>query len=346
MWLRLLLVATVFFVACGFSSPTEGQQLMIGGAADRINPQLGAYVENVEPGDKRSYTVDVTNPTATEIKALLYTADAIPALGGGKDFTLPSDEDFGAAAWYTTPDRTITLKPGEIRTYTLDMQVPETLQPGQYISVIGVYDDHEKAVDTKEQAQARFVTNIVRKTGLQVVLSYKMEEADAPEAVPIGVAYAKESGEAFLSVLLANEGDSLSKPHMSVQVKQQDAIEIPLFDLEITFDSIYAGTVAQYRAELSGPLSPGLYVADVTAKLGNHEEKKQFPFEVASEETRSHWATASSGDVVQVAEDGSPLHADFLGLPPAFLYGGLLLLLFIAILALRLVSKKRRDKRP
>ncbi|THF74391.1 DUF916 domain-containing protein [Cohnella fermenti] len=341
MWLRLLLAATFFWLASGFSSPADRQQLIISGDADRIHSELGAYVEEAVPGEKRVYTVEVANPTSEEITALLYVADAMPAIGGGKDFTLPSDPDFGSAAWYTTPDRSITLQAGETRSFTMELQIPDQLQPGQYVSVIGVYDDHQQARETAVQGEARFMTRVVRKTGLQVVLDYKLTEAKPPEAIPHAAAYTLENGKAFLTILLTNEGGSLSKPGMSVSVKRQDASGAPLFAFEAAFDSIYAGTVASYRAELSRPLPPGSYTAVVKTTLGDRLEQRSLTFDVAGEDDRSRWASTPSGNVIQVDEDGIPLHSTFWGWR-SFCAGGGLLVLIVFVVALRKRASSRR----
>lgn len=62
MWIRLVLAAIVFWIAAGFTNPMDGQQLVISGDSGWINPELGAYVEDIVPGDKREYKVLVTNP--------------------------------------------------------------------------------------------------------------------------------------------------------------------------------------------------------------------------------------------------------------------------------------------
>ncbi|OIA99356.1 hypothetical protein AK95_19530 [Paenibacillus sp. LC231] len=339
MRIRLLLLATVFWVGTGFSAPAKGQQLIVSGDPEHVHPQLGAYVEEIVPGEEREYAVEVSNPTEKDITALLYMADAIPALGGGMDFTLPNDPDLSSAAWYTTPDRPITVRAGETERFTVNMRIPDSVQPGQYVSVIGVYDDQDHTVEVSDDTQARFVTHVVRKTGLQVVLNFKLDEAKPPQAVPHAAVYAKENEKAFLSILLMNEGGSLSKPEMTVEVKRQDEGK-PVLELKTRFDSIYAGTVAQYRAELSRPLAPGAYLAEVITNVNGQMEQKVLPFEVAGEEESTRWGTASSGEVIQVAEDGSPLPAPWLGLHRIYLYAGLLLLIVIVTW-----RRKRADKR-
>jgi len=316
MWIRLVLAAIVFWIAVGFTNPMDGQQLVISGDSDRINPELSAYVEDIVPGDNREYTVHVTNPTDEEITALLYAADAIPALGGGKDFTLPSDPDTGSAVWYRAPDRSITLKAGETQSFTMEMQIPESVEPGQYVSVIGIYDQ------SKRESAAR-------KIGLQVVLNYKLDEAKPPEAVPHAAAYTLENGKASLTILLVNEGDSLSEPEIEVRLKRQDDASELLFERKSTVDSIYAGTVAQYMAELNRPLSPGSYMAEVKTTLGDRTEQKEFPFEVTD------GRTMPSGTVIQATGDISPHHEGSFGLRPSFVYGGLLLIYVIVVVVIR-----------
>lgn len=344
MWIRLLLLATVFCVETGFSAPTEGQQLIVSGDSQRIHPQIGAYVEAIVPGEEREYAVEVRNPTEQAITARLYMADAIPALGGGKDFTLPDDPDLGATAWFTTPDRSITLRAGETQRYSMKLRFPDTVQPGQYIAVIGVYDNQDQVVEVLDDVEARFVTHIVRKTGLQVVLEYKLDEAKPPQAIPHSITYGRENEKTFLSILLMNEGGSLSKPEMAVLVKRPEENK-PVLELNAGFDSIYAGTVAQHRAELSRPLAPGAYLAQVTTIVNGHTEQRELTFEVAEDEERTRWGTVTSGEVVQVAEDDSPLTSSWLEFDSLYIYAGLLLLIVIVTWRKKRADK-RRDRKP
>lgn len=314
MWFRLLLAATVFWIAAGFTIPMEGQQLDISVNSDRLHSELGTYVENIVPGDKREYTVHVTNPTDEEITALLYAADAMPALGGGTDFdfTLPGDPDTGSARWYTTPDQRFTLKAGEMQCFTMDMQIPESVKPGQYVSVIGVYDDHQSARDSAD-----------RKIGLHVILNYKLDEAKPPEAIPHAAVYTLENGKANLTILLVNEGGSLSESELSVRIKRQRDPGMLLFERKSTVSPIYAGTVGQCWAALDSPLSPGSYVAEVKTTVGDRIEQKELPFEVAR-------------------ENRFPLNEDSVGLRPSYIYGVLLLILVIiaVVLGIRVLRKK------
>lgn len=344
MWIRLFLLATVIWVATGLSVSAEEQQLIISGDPTRIQPQLGAYMEGIVPGEEREYTVEITNPTEKDITALLYTADAVPAPGGGEDFTLPDDPDLGATAWYTTPDRSITLRAGETQSFTVNMRIPDHVEPGQYVSVIGVYDDQGQTLARLDNEQTQPVTRTIRKTGLQVILSYKLDEAKPPQAVPHSVTYGLENGRAFLSILMMNEGGSLSEPEMTMLVKRQDEGK-PVLELEAHFDSIYAGTVAQHRAKLSRPLAPGAYLAEVITTINGKTEQKELPFEVANEEQRTRSGMASSGEIIQVSGDGSPLPSPWLGSPRIYVYAGLLLLLGI-ISWRRRQADKRRSKEP
>lgn len=320
---------------------TEEQQLIISGDPEYIHPQLGAYVEGIVPGEEREYDVDIYNPTEQDITALLYMAEAIPALGGGEDFTLPNDPDFGAAAWFTTPDRTITLHAGETQRFSVKLRFPAEVQPGQHIAVIGLYQDPAASVEVADNGQARLMTHMIRKTGLQVVLNYNMDEAKPPQAIPHSITYERENTKEFLSILVMNEGGSLSKPEMRVQVKREDE-EKPLLQVNTTFDSIYAGTVAQHRVELNRGLAPGVYVAEASTTVNGYKEQRVLTFEVIAEKEQKRWGTESSGGVEQVAEDSSPLPAPLQGPRRSYIYAGLFLLL--VLFTWRRRAAKRSDK--
>lgn len=341
MWVRLLLLATVFLIGSGFSNSAEEHHLVVSGDPEHIHPQLGAYVEEIVPGEERDYAVEVSNPTEHDITALLYMADAIPAFGDGKDFTLPDDPDIGSAAWFTTADRSITVRAGETQRFTVKLRIPHSVQPGQYVSVIGIYEGMNRLTNMPDDVQVGDATPISYQTGVKVILNYKLEEAKPPQAVPHSVSYVLENGEAFLSMLVMNEGDSLSKPEMMIRVKQQDAEEF-IVELNTRIDSIYAGTVAQYWAELSQPLTPGNYLAEIMTTVNGKTEKKVLSFEVGNDEERASRDTLSSGEVLQVVEDDdSPLPDSLLGVYRRYFYIGLLLLLVIVTWRRKRIEKQQ-----
>lgn len=235
----------------------------------------------------------MTNPSDEEVTALLYAADAIPAIGGGNDFTLPTDPDLGAAAWYTTPDQTITLRPGETQRFLMKMRIPEHVQPGQYVSVIGVYMDPNRALKKATWGEEQSHTTMVYKAGVQVVLNYRLAEAKLPEAIPHAATYAIDNGKAVFSVLLMNEGDSLSMPHLEVEITQQEGNK-QVLAWEGAVGFIYAGTAAQVQMKLEQPLLQGAYLAEVKTAVNGHTVRKVLPFEVNQAITLSQHQTADS----------------------------------------------------
>jgi hypothetical protein len=290
---RLLLMVAALIGLMGFSIVTEEKSLAVAGESSLIHPLLNAYVEEIIPGDEREYPIDVTNSSDEEVTALLYAADAIPAIGGGNDFTLPTDPDLGAAAWYTTPDQTITLWPGETQRFLMKMHIPEHVQPGQYVSVIGVFIDPNRALKNATCGEEQFHTTMVFKAGVQVVLNYSLAEAKPPEAIPHAATYAIDNGKAVFSILLINEGDSMSMPQLEVEITQQEGNK-QLLEWEAAVGFIYAGTAAQYQMELEQPLLEGAYLAEVKISVSGHTVRKVLPFEVNQAITLSQHQTADS----------------------------------------------------
>lgn len=290
---RLLLMVAALIGLMGFSKVTEEQPLAVAGESSRIHPQLNAYVEEIIPGDEHEYPIDVTYLSDEEVTALLYAADAIPAIGGGNDFTLPTDPDLGAAAWYTTPDQTITLRPGETQRFLMKMRIPEHVQPGQYVSVIGVYIDPNRELKQATWGEEQSHTTMVYKAGVQVVLNYRLAEAKPPEAIPHAATYAIDNGKAVFSVLLINEGDSLSMPKLEVEISQQEGNK-QVLAWEGAVGFIYAGTAAQYEMKLEQPLLQGAYLAEVKTAVNGNTVRKVLPFEVNQAIPLSQHQTADS----------------------------------------------------
>ncbi|OUS68251.1 hypothetical protein B1748_34310 [Paenibacillus sp. MY03] len=134
---------------------------------------------------------------------------------------------------------------------------------------------------------------MVYKAGVQVVLNYRLAEAKPPEAIPHAVTYAIDNGKAVFSVLLINEGDSLSRPQLEVEIIQQEGNkQVLAWESAVSF--IYAGTAAQYQMKLEQPLLQGAYLAEVKTALNGHTVRKVLPFEVNQAIPLSQHQTADS----------------------------------------------------
>lgn len=99
-----------------------------GGDASRTN-----FSYELEPGDKRKDSFEVTNLGATEISLAIYAADGITSGSGALDL-LPADEPSTVVgAWVKVDQPEITLSPGETGNVDFTLAVPKNTEPGDYV---------------------------------------------------------------------------------------------------------------------------------------------------------------------------------------------------------------------
>ncbi|MFF5793263.1 WxL protein peptidoglycan domain-containing protein [Paeniglutamicibacter sp. NPDC012692] len=130
------LVATMALSAVSFTgvaahaAPADELSWSIkpGGAASRTN-----FSYELEPGDKRKDSFEVTNLGAKDISLSVYAADGITSGSGALDL-LPADEPSTVVgAWVKVDQPQITLSPGETENVDFTLAVPKNTEPGDYV---------------------------------------------------------------------------------------------------------------------------------------------------------------------------------------------------------------------
>lgn len=316
-------------------------QLLITGDSAKIDPSVSAYVDEVTPSFEKTYTFFVTNPTDRDITATLYATDVKPALGGGKNFSSPSEEPVLAGSWISPKPRKITVPSGGTQQYEFTAKLPDSLDPGQYIAFISVYDDSQTVKEYNNSEKAFFVTNIENKVGVQIIFNYNLDKA-VVDFTASDVIYEDQGQKFFLTYHVENRGSILVKPS-GVVIAKRNGLDI--FKQEVSFDSVYAKTVAPMRFEFDKPLPPGDYTLTVDLSYEGKSITETLPFSIAEEKAPVQVVNPVDNSKVAVFVDGTVVEHYWFKTNWHFLVIGLLvvLLLFGAYLLKRKKSSSTEN---
>ena len=108
-----------------------------GGEDSRTN-----FSYELEAGDTKKDTFEVTNLGSAEISLAIYAADGTTSSSGALDL-LPADEPSTVVgAWVMVKQPEITLSPGETESVDFTLRVPKDTEPGDYVGgLISSYVD-------------------------------------------------------------------------------------------------------------------------------------------------------------------------------------------------------------
>jgi hypothetical protein len=221
--------------------------------------QPGRYFDvTMGPGERRTFAVELADPSAVALPARTYAADVYTIVNGGFGGRLRGEPKTAMSTWLDYPDEVVALQPGQPVRRSFDVTVPDAAAPGEYITSIVLEDD------APIQGEGSLVLDQVVRQALAVVVT--VPGPRAPE-LSIGAATQREvAGMSVVSVAVANPGNVRLKP----------AVEFGLFDAtgarvsQATFqmDTFYAWTATFIEVPLAARLLPGAY----TVRLSLHDD--------------------------------------------------------------------------
>ena len=108
-----------------------------GGKSNRTN-----FTLDLEAGQTHKDSFVVTNLGAKEISLSIYAADGVTSSTGALDLKSPEEPSEYVGAWAQVKEPVITLDPGEQTSVDFTLQVPENIEPGDYVGgLISSYAD-------------------------------------------------------------------------------------------------------------------------------------------------------------------------------------------------------------
>lgn len=118
----------------------------------------------LNPGEKQTLYVDVTNETDTELKLLTNVANASTNLNGQVQYTSPTSVGSTIQPQvdytkYITVDKAITLKPKEVKHVAVQVQMPDKTFTGLATGGVAFYRDPATIKDDSKQKQGFAIQN-------------------------------------------------------------------------------------------------------------------------------------------------------------------------------------------
>ncbi len=96
------------------------------------------FIAQLEPGGSTTFTLVLSNQSASTMGLSVYTGNTYSALNGGLTLGPLGEELVSPATWLGFSPFSVDLQPDEEQTSTFTVSVPEGTAPGEYVAAIAV----------------------------------------------------------------------------------------------------------------------------------------------------------------------------------------------------------------
>jgi hypothetical protein len=245
-----------------------------------VDQETPYFTLTLQPGETKKLAVELGNAGESPVEAITYAADAYTLVNGGFGVRSESDPVSGTTTWLDYKSRTLTLKPGKIVKQTFNVTVPETIEPGQYISGLVLQTAKPIAVPGSPMLQQTILKSIAVFITIPGPVHPHLKIGDAT--------LNRITGSSVLEIQIENPGNVLLKPSGSVIISN-DAGET-IITAPIAMGSVYAGTSTILEVAVPESVTPGTYTAAVDLKdeatgATAHSDELTFDIEAAADVT-------------------------------------------------------------
>lgn len=267
-------------------------------AADKTDPMLflysvvgttETYVDlDAKPGEKATFSIQLSNSGTTTKTNSLFVSDGLTANNGGTMVITPKEAHREkAGSWFNITEQSITLKPGQKKTFDFVVNVPEDASLGTHVAVIYLRSEVQEGV-TSDQTNngASFVINeayslssaVIIRTGGTANYDFIIEDNMQKEWI--------KNKDLSLFFNIKNTGNIYDYPNATVQVfDKEDNI---FFEQEKELGVIYPDNSCKFNYMIP-PENYTTEMGKVVVKLsfGKPRSKtieREFGINVSSEE--------------------------------------------------------------
>ena len=332
--LLLLIVALAGFSAVRPSLADGPEQISLGIAPLEYK---GQYFDlTMAPGESRALKVEVANHGAKQIAARTYAADVYTIINGGFGARLDGEPVTGTTNWLAYPPQTIDLPAGKGLTRSFTVTVPESAEPGEYITSLAVQNAEPTAagnggVEIKQ----------VQRTVIAVAITVPGARTPALAIGPVGHKYL--ASKSILSAVLTNTGNVRLKPSGELVVSEKDGREISRVPL--TMDSVYAGDTTSIEVPFEKALLPGDYRLTLTLNYeGGTASAVGVPLNVPKATLAEASGAPTGASTFATVNQQQPAAQAGRAAPITVMGGAAALALVVALVIVRL--RRRRSPRP
>ncbi|MBJ7470818.1 MAG: DUF916 domain-containing protein [Solirubrobacteraceae bacterium] len=255
---RLSLLLALLFLAS--AAPAAHAAPAVDGisarAVDADGKSIGRayFVEERNPGSKFVGHIAISNSGKTFARLYVDAVDAVTSNRGGTVFAPRDADDKSVGAWITPSKKLIRLDPGDTKTVSFTVDIPEDARPGDHVGGVAI-----EPLRRKTTGGQFAVTQVLR---VAIATQIKIRGETTRELVPTVRKLEAIPGSEIpaLTIQLANNGDLLCKPTLTATLYQDDQV---LSSEKRNVDTILARTAIDYPLYWPRGLSEGTYTAAV-----------------------------------------------------------------------------------
>lgn len=291
------------FIGClWLSTAVHADSSFVLSPVKAVEEGRGYYKDQVQPGDTREYTFVLRNTKDKPVQIKLYPADALPAQNGGRSFSEKEQRLRLIGSWLEPQGvKAVTLKPQEVRSFNYVLNVPDDLLPGQYVGVIAAEELIKAEEPGSKGHQASVAIDVVNRSGVQVVLEYKADQAKHDMSIDDFKHDYVSTGHSRLTIKLSDRGTILEKPTGRITVRNGQAQVI--YEQDYTADSIYAGSTADMVYIVNDRLLlPDVYEVNYNASFSGKTINRTFTFKVTPEQSKASEVSLKEAGKIEVTQ--------------------------------------------
>lgn len=225
--------------------------------------------EKVDPGETRSFTIQVTNIAEEEKTLYLSALDIVGIDAGGVPAFAEEGEKtpYELSAWIGLPTDIIVLRSAETRDITFTVRVPRDASPGSHFGGIFFESKPSQGQDTGTAIGARVGTVVSLLVAgditEEVILREFSTERFIYDAPPVG-----------FKMNIENRGNVLARPHGAIEITDMFGKKVATVEVNATGAAVFPQGTREYAESWDTEgLVLGRYTATLNVVYGEEERR-------------------------------------------------------------------------
>ncbi|MEA2517921.1 MAG: hypothetical protein QOF49_1, partial [Chloroflexota bacterium] len=261
--------------------------------------QPGAWFDlTMGPGDRRTVTVDLFDPSSVALPARTYATDVYTIVNGGFGGRLRGEPQTAMTTWLDYPAEVLQLEPGQHVRRSVAISVPSDGAPGEYISSIVLEND------VAVQGSGSVALGQIVRQAVAVVVT--VPGVRAPRLTIGAAVHRVVAGNSVISVAVGNPGNIRLRPTVGFALFDASNARISATGLQM--DTFYARTDSTIEVPFAARLLPGAYSVRLTlddSGSGARAEEPAIPL-IVDAVTSDPAGVASGPQLVSVDQSPGP----------------------------------------
>jgi hypothetical protein len=301
----------------------------------------GYFVYNLKAGTRTTGQVVLENLGTKPVTIALAAVDAQTGQTGGSAFSSSETAPAAVGKWISLETRHVTLEPGTARQIEFVVEIPGSVDSGQYLA----------GITAEELAAPARTEEITTEQGFNAIVEIKRRyvigvQTDIPGSWQPSLRILEahtvdQAANTMLTVRMRNDGGTFLKPEGTITIV--DVSGTTILEHAVALDTFVTGTDLDYTLPWPGVARAGTYRVKVEMrytgdKTATFDEPVQISREIAAQSEQHAQTGESTPTVQQPAAQSAPGE-------PWMLYVVGTLLLMIVILQIANFLRGRAKKR-